>query len=145
MSEGIQVISLSNSFFFFQKILFSFPYYFSIDFALANLRTIGRVPSGLFRRRRLKLYSGFQLRRRVVNFTLEREMGGKGLRRRERNYRAAHGGYDRLPPPPNASQVDTLPSKLRKLMTFTSPRPQGLFICFFVFICLSMSLFNFRL
>ncbi|KAG7013369.1 hypothetical protein SDJN02_23533 [Cucurbita argyrosperma subsp. argyrosperma] len=51
-------------------------------------------------------------------------MGGKGLRRRERNYRAAHGGYDRLPPPPNASQVDTLPSKLRKLMTFTSPRPQ---------------------
>ncbi|XP_023006093.1 probable H/ACA ribonucleoprotein complex subunit 4 [Cucurbita maxima] len=51
-------------------------------------------------------------------------MGGKGLRRRERNYRAAHGGYDRLPPPPNASQVDTLPSKLRKLMSFTSPRPQ---------------------
>ncbi|XP_038907272.1 protein PXR1 [Benincasa hispida] len=51
-------------------------------------------------------------------------MGGKGMRRRERNYRAAHGGYDRLPPPPNASQVDTLPSKLRKLMSFTSSGPQ---------------------
>lgn len=43
---------------------------------------------------------------------------------RGRNYRAAHGGYDRLPPPPNTSQVDTLPSKLRKLMSFTSPGPQ---------------------
>lgn len=49
------------------------------------------------------------------------------MRRRERNYRAAHGGYDRLPPPPNTSQVDTLPSKLRKLMSFTSPGPQGFF------------------
>ncbi|KAA0040007.1 protein PXR1 [Cucumis melo var. makuwa] len=51
-------------------------------------------------------------------------MGGKGMRRRERNYRAAHGGYDRLPPPPDTSQADTLPSKLRKLMSFTSSRSQ---------------------
>ncbi|KGN46231.1 uncharacterized protein LOC101205981 [Cucumis sativus] len=51
-------------------------------------------------------------------------MGGKGMRRRERNYRAAHGGYDRLPPPPDTSQPDTLPSKLRKLMSFTSSRSQ---------------------
>ncbi|XP_041021389.1 uncharacterized protein LOC121262825 [Juglans microcarpa x Juglans regia] len=55
-------------------------------------------------------------------------MGGKGRRRREKNYRAAHGGYSRLPPPPNPSQVDALPSKLRKLISFTSshyPKPQG--------------------
>lgn len=56
------------------------------------------------------------------------------MRRRERNYRAAHGGYDRLPPPPNTSQVDTLPSKLRKLMSFTSPGPQGFFLI--VYLCL---------
>nr|CAN60187.1 hypothetical protein VITISV_002116 [Vitis vinifera] len=56
-------------------------------------------------------------------------MGGKGRRRREKNYRAAHGGHERLPPPPDLSKLDALPSKLRKLMAFTSPstpqRPQG--------------------
>ncbi|XP_022153750.1 DNA ligase 1 [Momordica charantia] len=51
-------------------------------------------------------------------------MGGKGQRRRERNYRAAHGTYDRLPPPPDSSKLDALPSKLRKLMSFTSSRDQ---------------------
>ncbi|OUZ99483.1 hypothetical protein BVC80_8973g29 [Macleaya cordata] len=50
-------------------------------------------------------------------------MGGKGQRRREKNYRAAHGGgYERLPPPPKPSDIDALPSKLRKLMDFTSPK-----------------------
>ncbi|CAN6480325.1 unnamed protein product [Victoria cruziana] len=43
-------------------------------------------------------------------------MGGKGKRRREKNYRAAHGGDTRLPPPPTVSQIDALPSKLKKLM-----------------------------
>ncbi|XP_062154853.1 uncharacterized protein LOC133862943 [Alnus glutinosa] len=56
-------------------------------------------------------------------------MGGKGRRRREKNYKAAHGAYSRLPPPPNLSQVDALPSKLRKLISFTSalssPKPHG--------------------
>ncbi|KAH7519544.1 hypothetical protein FEM48_Zijuj08G0048300 [Ziziphus jujuba var. spinosa] len=47
-------------------------------------------------------------------------MGGKGRRRREKNYRAAHGGYTRLPPAPDPSKVDALPSKLRKLMSLTS-------------------------
>lgn len=47
-------------------------------------------------------------------------MGGKGRRRREKNYLAAHGGPGRLPPPPHPSQVDALPSKLRKLISFTS-------------------------
>ncbi|KAK7340141.1 hypothetical protein VNO77_20835 [Canavalia gladiata] len=46
-------------------------------------------------------------------------MGGKGKRRREKNYRAAHGGYSGLPPPPDASQLDALPSKLRKIISFT--------------------------
>ncbi|TKY65581.1 hypothetical protein E2542_SST08441 [Spatholobus suberectus] len=49
-------------------------------------------------------------------------MGGKGLRRREKNYRAAHGGYSGLPPPPNPSQLDALPSKLRKIISFTQHR-----------------------
>ncbi|XP_059459249.1 uncharacterized protein LOC132188734 isoform X2 [Corylus avellana] len=55
-------------------------------------------------------------------------MGGKGRRRREKNYKAAHGGYSRLPPPPKSSQVDALPSKLRKLISFTSAlssKPHG--------------------
>ncbi|OMP00543.1 hypothetical protein COLO4_12585 [Corchorus olitorius] len=52
-------------------------------------------------------------------------MGGKGRRRREKNYRAAHGGPARLPPPPNPSQVEALPSKLRKIMSFTSDSLQG--------------------
>lgn len=47
-------------------------------------------------------------------------MGGKGRRRREKNYLAAHGGPARLPPPPDLSRVDALPSKLRQLISFTS-------------------------
>ncbi|KAK7394872.1 hypothetical protein VNO78_15413 [Psophocarpus tetragonolobus] len=46
-------------------------------------------------------------------------MGGKGKRRREKNYRAAHGGHTGLPPPPDPSQLDALPSKLRKIISFT--------------------------
>ncbi|KAK6141010.1 hypothetical protein DH2020_023231 [Rehmannia glutinosa] len=45
-------------------------------------------------------------------------MGGKGRRRREKNYEAAHGqGHTRLPPPPDPTSADALPSKLRKIMT----------------------------
>lgn len=46
-------------------------------------------------------------------------MGGKGIRRREKNYAAAHGGGNstRLPPPPVPSSIDAVPSKLRKLMS----------------------------
>ncbi|KAG8641981.1 hypothetical protein MANES_12G053501v8 [Manihot esculenta] len=47
-------------------------------------------------------------------------MGGKGRKRREKNYKAAHGGHTRLPPPPDHSQVDALPSKLHHIMSFTS-------------------------
>ncbi|KAK4741297.1 hypothetical protein SAY87_024885 [Trapa incisa] len=48
-------------------------------------------------------------------------MGGKGRKRREKNYRAAHGGNgSTLPPPPDISKLDALPSKLRKLISFTS-------------------------
>lgn len=43
-------------------------------------------------------------------------MGGKGQRRREKNYLTAHGGNTSLPPPPNAKEHDALPSKLRKLI-----------------------------
>ncbi|KAK9274259.1 hypothetical protein L1049_019073 [Liquidambar formosana] len=50
-------------------------------------------------------------------------MGGKGRRRREKNFRAAHGEHNRLPPPPDPSAVDALPSKLRRLMTFTASFP----------------------
>ncbi|XP_057435512.1 uncharacterized protein LOC130728165 [Lotus japonicus] len=46
-------------------------------------------------------------------------MGGKGQRRREKNYKAAHGGYSGLPPPPVLSQLDALPSKLRQLISIT--------------------------
>ncbi|XP_062001770.1 uncharacterized protein LOC133718911 [Rosa rugosa] len=49
-------------------------------------------------------------------------MGGKGIRRRAKNYREAHGGYSRLPPPPDRSQVDTLPSKLRKILSYSTPQ-----------------------
>ncbi|WCJ22827.1 hypothetical protein M5689_004894 [Euphorbia peplus] len=52
-------------------------------------------------------------------------MGGKGRRRREKNFKAAHGGYSRLPPPPNSSKADALPIKLRQIMSFTSPLPEG--------------------
>ncbi|KAL0924495.1 hypothetical protein M5K25_005328 [Dendrobium thyrsiflorum] len=45
-------------------------------------------------------------------------MGGKGQRRREKNYLAAHGGNQRLPPPPTAKDLEALPSKLRKIMEF---------------------------
>uniref|UniRef100_A0A0E0L7B1 Uncharacterized protein n=1 Tax=Oryza punctata TaxID=4537 RepID=A0A0E0L7B1_ORYPU len=43
-------------------------------------------------------------------------MTGKGQRRREKNYRAAHGGESRLPPPPKQRELDALPSKLRRLI-----------------------------
>ncbi|CAL1356936.1 unnamed protein product [Linum trigynum] len=52
-------------------------------------------------------------------------MGGKGVRRREKNYRAAHGGDSRLPPPPDASNHDAVPSKLRQLMNFASTLHKG--------------------
>ncbi|KAG1360545.1 coiled-coil domain-containing protein [Cocos nucifera] len=48
-------------------------------------------------------------------------MGGKGQRRREKNYRAAHGGDNRLPPPPKLKELEALPSKLRKIMEFKNP------------------------
>ncbi|KFK37345.1 hypothetical protein AALP_AA4G244400 [Arabis alpina] len=51
-------------------------------------------------------------------------MGGKGKKRREKNYLAAHGGPARLPPPPDRSKQDAIPSKLRILMNYTSPSPQ---------------------
>lgn len=53
----------------------------------------------------------------------EREMGGKGKKRREKNYLAAHGGPARLPPPPDRSKQDDVPSTLRILMNYTSPSP----------------------
>ncbi|KAK4373081.1 hypothetical protein RND71_008465 [Anisodus tanguticus] len=46
-------------------------------------------------------------------------MGGKGKKRREKNYRAVHGGTPRLPPPPTPSSIDAVPSKLRQLMAFS--------------------------
>ncbi|KAF3332330.1 coiled-coil domain-containing protein 137 [Carex littledalei] len=45
-------------------------------------------------------------------------MGGKGRRRREKNYVASHGGEARLPPPPKVRELEALPSKLRLLMKF---------------------------
>lgn len=53
-------------------------------------------------------------------------MGGKGKKRREKNYLAAHGGPARLPPPPDRSKQDDVPSKLRILMNYTSPSPHGI-------------------
>ncbi|XP_031393709.1 pre-mRNA-splicing factor CWC22 homolog isoform X1 [Punica granatum] len=47
-------------------------------------------------------------------------MVGKGKKRREKNYRSAHGGNTTLPPPPDFSKLDALPSKLRRLISFTS-------------------------
>ncbi|KAL7203643.1 hypothetical protein ACSBR2_016832 [Camellia fascicularis] len=52
-------------------------------------------------------------------------MVGKGKRRREKNYRAAHGGHSLLPPPPHPSSLDALPSKLRHLMSFTNSSQLG--------------------
>ncbi|CAL9060866.1 unnamed protein product [Musa banksii] len=43
-------------------------------------------------------------------------MGGKGKKRREKNYRSAHGGDTRLPPPPSVKEMEAIPSKLRKIM-----------------------------
>lgn len=51
-------------------------------------------------------------------------MGAKGKRRREKNYRAAHGGYTGLPPAPDPSKLDALPSKLRQILSFTQPIQQ---------------------
>ncbi|WOL14771.1 hypothetical protein Cni_G23552 [Canna indica] len=55
-------------------------------------------------------------------------MGGKGQRRREKNYQAAHGGEKRLPPAPNHKEIEAIPSKLRKIMelknnSFSSVKP----------------------
>ncbi|XP_058104704.1 uncharacterized protein LOC131248440 [Magnolia sinica] len=52
-------------------------------------------------------------------------MGGKGQRRREKNYKAAHGDNSRLPPPPKPSDLDALPSKLRRIIDFKTPAPIG--------------------
>ncbi|CAN6831236.1 unnamed protein product [Brassica oleracea] len=49
-------------------------------------------------------------------------MGRKGEKRREKNYLAAHGGPARLPPPPDRSKQDLLPSKLRILLNKLSRR-----------------------
>ncbi|KAG8363409.1 hypothetical protein BUALT_Bualt19G0019300 [Buddleja alternifolia] len=52
-------------------------------------------------------------------------MGGKGQRRREKNYKAAHGGGNtRLPPPPDYSSLDSVPSKLRQIMSLSGPEKQ---------------------
>ena len=45
-------------------------------------------------------------------------MPGKGQRRREKNYRAAHGGDSRLAPPPKQRELEAIPSKLRRLIAF---------------------------
>ncbi|XP_074273172.1 uncharacterized protein LOC141596818 [Silene latifolia] len=47
-------------------------------------------------------------------------MGGKGQKRREKNYLKSHGGDKRLPPPPEMSSIHAIPSKLRKLMSYSS-------------------------
>ncbi|EPS66531.1 hypothetical protein M569_08247 [Genlisea aurea] len=47
-------------------------------------------------------------------------MGGKGRRRREKNYKAAHGDWaNRLPPPPDPNYVDAIPAKLRRIMSIS--------------------------
>ncbi|EER87768.1 protein FAM133 [Sorghum bicolor] len=45
-------------------------------------------------------------------------MPGKGQRRREKNFQAAHGGDTRLPPPPKHRELEAIPSKLRRLIAF---------------------------
>ncbi|BAS95965.1 Os06g0129800 [Oryza sativa Japonica Group] len=52
-------------------------------------------------------------------------MPGKGQRRREKNYRAAHGGESRLPPPPKQRELDALPSKLRRLIAIQEKHKGG--------------------
>ncbi|CAM0912551.1 unnamed protein product [Alopecurus aequalis] len=55
----------------------------------------------------------------------EEVMVGKGVRRREKNYRAAHGGDARLPPPPKQRELDALPSKLRRLIAIQNKQNGG--------------------
>lgn len=50
---------------------------------------------------------------------------GKGRRRRQANYLAAHGNHAALPAPPTASDVAALPSKLRRIITLKSSTPHG--------------------
>ena len=90
------------------------------------------------------------IRNSLNNISYYSEMGRKGQKRREKNYAAAHGGHSRLPPPPVLSQIDAVPSKLRKLMSLTSslsPKPQGslslslslsrfLSICLYIGFCI---------
>lgn len=45
-------------------------------------------------------------------------MPGKGQRRREKNFRAAHGGVPCLPPPPKQRELEAIPTKLRRLIAF---------------------------
>ena len=45
-------------------------------------------------------------------------MPGKGQRRREKNFRAAHGGVPGLPPPPKQRELEAIPTKLRRLIAF---------------------------
>ena len=52
-------------------------------------------------------------------------MVGKGQRRREKNYRSAHGGEARLPPPPKQRELDALPSKLRRLIAIQNKQNGG--------------------
>ncbi|KQK19700.1 uncharacterized protein LOC100825992 [Brachypodium distachyon] len=52
-------------------------------------------------------------------------MTGKGVRRREKNYRAAHGGDARMPPPPKQRELDALPSKLRRLIAIQNMQSGG--------------------
>lgn len=42
---------------------------------------------------------------------------GKGRRRRQANYLAAHGGEHKLPAPPTATDAAAVPRKLRRIMT----------------------------
>lgn len=51
---------------------------------------------------------------------------GKGRRRRQANYLAAHGGHTALPTPPSASDVAALPSKLRRIISLKASSPHGL-------------------
>ncbi|XP_052194941.1 uncharacterized protein LOC127802902 isoform X2 [Diospyros lotus] len=53
-------------------------------------------------------------------------MGGKGRRRREKNYRAAHCvDNHRLPPPPDPSSLEAVPSKLRNIIVFSKSSQPG--------------------
>ncbi|MCO5547661.1 hypothetical protein L7F22_001112 [Adiantum nelumboides] len=50
---------------------------------------------------------------------------GKGRRRRQANYLAAHGCHATLPAPPTSSEDVALPSKLRRIITFKSASSHG--------------------